>query len=241
MITANLRGRLTREDATIASRLLAGNDPRALRLVESRIRDDGLDAVLDDAALAPALLTRPLGWHASPALFWYVVVRHALVQAGAEERALADYVAAVLLEFGARGRATRISASDDEVYDTLAQLLADAERGAPARRLLAQAHLGNYALWISGVFPDFVTYRHANRGGPDFDYYETMGRTGFQLAAEARAAADYGMDDVFARAAERFSVIRVALNGISDRLMFRGSTSVEALERRVSQPVWRLS
>ena len=41
-----------------------------------------------------------------------------------------------------------------------------------------RAHLGNYALWLSGLFPDYIEARHWRRGAPDLDYYEEMGRRG---------------------------------------------------------------
>src|ERR1044072_8187480 len=109
MILADTRHRLTRDDAQLAARLLAtetGEDPRAL---ESRIAEEGIDAILDDPRLAHALLRQPRGAHASLALFTYVMVRQALRRAGEEDRGVADYVSAIVLNFGIRHRAQRIA------------------------------------------------------------------------------------------------------------------------------------
>src|SRR5206468_2845842 len=83
----------------------------------------------------------------------YVLVRYALLRVGEDDRLLADYLAAVVLAFGFRDRARRASENDDEIYDTLAALLRDAEDRDPRRSYVVRAHLGNYALWLSGLFP----------------------------------------------------------------------------------------
>src|SRR5690606_10578610 len=92
---------------------------------------------------------------------------------------------------------------------------------------------GNYALWLSGLFPDHIEHRRWRRGGPDMDYYETMGRRGFELAADHRLAAEQGLGPLYATVAERFPVLRHALNDVSDRLLFPHRHTPERLMRQV--------
>lgn len=239
MILANARQRLTRDDAQLALRLVARGSAQEYDAAEERLRNSGVDVLLDDARLLAGLLTTPQGAHASLPLFAYVVVRHALRDAGADDRTMADYVASILLQFGMRDRARRIGDADDEVYDTFADLLAHVgegndSRGAHATRaFLVRTHLGNYALWLSGMFPDHVEQRHWRRGGPDLDYVEDMGRRGFTLAARHHLANTYGLAGLFSAMAERFGVLRVALNRVSDRLLFPQVHSPERLMRQV--------
>ena len=114
------------------------------------------------------------------------------------------------------------------------------ESADPQRSFLVRAHLGNYALWMSGVFPDYIELRRWRRGGPDLDYYEEMGRRGFTLAADHRLAAQHGLTALFEAAAARFPVLRPALNNISDALLFPHYHSPEKLMRQVERK-WRLS
>jgi hypothetical protein len=198
-----------------------------------------MDSILDDPRLLGALLTTPQGAHASLPLFAYVVVRHALRDAGADDRVMADYVTSILLHFGMRDRALRIADSDDEIYRTMSDLLADAGandevRGTGATRaFLVRTHLGNYALWLSGLFPDHVDHRRWRRGGPDLDYFEDMGRRGFTLAAKHRLATQYGLEALFRALADRFGLMRLALNRVSDRLLFPHVHTPERLMRQV--------
>ena len=93
-----------------------------------------------------------------------------------------------------------------------------------------QTHLGNYALWLSGIFPDYIEQRHWRRGGPDLDYYEEMGRRGFQLAADHRLAEEHGLATLYATAAERFGVLRTALNTVSDLAVLSERAHARAID-----------
>ena len=242
MILANARHRLTREDAQLALRLVASESEEERDRIQRRLADEGIDAILDDRRLPRALLQSPFGAYASLPLFLYVMVRHALLNAGESDRTISDYLAATLLAFNGKGRADRISQADDEVYDTLASLLDDVNDTDPRRAFLVRVHLGNRALWISGLFPDHVEYRRWHRGGPDLGYFEEIGKRGFELAAEHRMAEQYGMAEVYTRVAARFGLLRVVLNTISDKLLFPNINTPERLMRQVKdEAAWRLA
>jgi hypothetical protein len=242
MILANARHRLSREDAQLAVRLVARDSADELERAQQRLADGGIDAILDDERLPAALLRSRFGAYASLPLFLYVMVRHALLRAGERDRSLSDYLAAVLLAFVPRGRAERVSEADDEMYDTLASLLNDVNDRDPRRAFLVRVHLGNRALWIAGLFPDYVEQRKWRRGGPDLGYFEELGRRGFELAAEHRIAEQYGMAEVYAAVAARFGLLRVVLNTLSDTLLFPNVHTPERLMRQVEDEArWKLA
>jgi hypothetical protein len=240
MIQATVRHHLSRDDAQLVARLISRDSGQPLEEIERTLADEGIDAMLDDPRLPTALMRTGQGAFASLPLFCYVMVRHALRRVGEDDRRLADYVAAVLMHFGMRDNSRRISAADDQVYDTLAALLADVDDPDGRRSFLVRTHLGNYALWLSGLFPDYIEHRRWRRGGPDLEYYEEMGRRGYQLAAGHRLADDHGLATLFATAADRFGLLRAALNDVSDALLFPDRYSPERLMRQVtSEARWR--
>lgn len=242
MILANARHRLTREDAQLAVRLVSEDSEEERERIHRRLVDEGLDAILDDQRLPAALLRSRFGAYASLPLFLYVMVRHTLLRAGEGERVLSDYITAVLLAFNARRRVERISEADDEIYDTLAALLDDVNDGDPRRAFLVRVHLGNQALWLAGLYPDHIEQRKWRRGGPDLGYFEEMGKRGFELAAEHRMAAQYGMAEVYERIAARFGLLRVALNTLSDTVLFPHVHTPERLMRQVGDEArWKLA
>ncbi len=233
MILANVRSRLGREDAQLVVRLVSRGSRHALEEAEAKVADQGLDPLLDDPRLLEGLLDARQGAHASLPLFCYVVVRHALRAGGEDERVMADYVAALLLEFGLRQRAQQVAEHDDATYSTLAAIAEAVEGSDASRSFFARAHLGNYALWLSGLFPDHIEQRHWRRGGPDMRYFEAMGTRGFRLAADHRLASEHGLAPLFGAAAERFPRLRRALNQVSDRLLFPNVHTPERLMRQV--------
>ena len=241
MILADTRHHLTRDDAQLAARILARDSGDELAALEAKIADEGIDAILDDPRLPAALLRHPRGAFASFTLFAYVTIREALRQAGENDRGMADYVSSLVIHFGFRDRAHRISLADDEIYEALSQLFEDVNDPDARRSFLVRTQLGNYALWLSGIFPDHIEQRRWRRGGPDLEYYEEMGRRGFQLAADHRLAEEHGLATLYATAAERFGILRSALNAVSDSLFFPAVQSPERLMRQVRDEArWRL-
>lgn len=238
MILANVRHQLGRDDAQLVLRLLARGSDAELRTAEGRLRDEGIDALLDDPRLLAGLTEARQASHASFPLFAYVMVRHALRSVGEDDRVLADYVAAILLHFGLQSRTKRIGDADDESYDTIADLCEDLDDPDARRSFLVRAHLGNYALWLSGLFPEFLTARKHRRGAPDLAYYEEMGQRGYRLAADHRLAEQHGLTSLFSIAADRFVLLRIALNSLSDGLLFPNRVSADRLLRQVANEAW---
>ena len=242
MILANVRRGLKRDDAQLALRLIAQDSDAEYRRAETQLRDHGLDDLLDDPRLLNGLLERRPGVCASYSLFAYVVVRHAMCGVGESDRVMADFVASILLHFGLHDRASRISALDDEQYHTLTDLTAAAGDSDPKRAFLVQTHMGNYALWLSGLFPDYIEARRWRRGAPPLDYYEEMGRRGYELAAAHHLAAQGGLTELLSAASTRFGRLRLALNRVSDSYLFPNVHSPDRLLRQVrDEGRWKLA
>ena len=220
MIIPNTRGRLKEADLHLVLLLLARGSASRRASLERRLAAEGPDQLLD----APELLERLMAVRTilvpSEALFFYVLVRKALRDGGVDDPEVADYLAALLLEFGRRDRAWRIDWNDDQVHRYLVDLVADLEGCDGSRRFKVMAHLGNYALWLAGLFPDYIHARRLRKGGPDLAYYEALGRRGYELASDHALADHYHLENVFRQAAGRFRAIREALNNISQRVLF---------------------
>jgi len=234
MILANVRERLTSADTDLVVRLLSHGDAAREARYRGRLAEQGRDAMLDEPSLFDLLCRTPGIAAPSAALFILVAVRHALRRVGIHDPELSDYLSALLLEFGTRDRALRIAPADDQVYRYVSDIVADLELVADARRaFLLRAHLGNFSLWLSGVFPDYIAARRERHGGPDFTYYEEMGARGFRLASDHQLAREWALTEIYHRAAESFERLRVALNRLSDFVFFRAPSSPDRLMRQV--------
>jgi hypothetical protein len=233
MILANMRGRLRAADLRLVVLALGRGDAARRARLERLLLEEGPDRLLDDPELLGALLAVRSLVLPSPPLFTYVAVRHTLLAAGVDDRTLADYLAALLLEFGRNGRHSRVRPTDDESYHYLVDIVADmAEHDeAGERGFLLQAHLGNYSLWLAGLFPDYIAARRSRAGGPDLPYYDELGRHGYELASRHRLAQHFGVAGIFGAAAARFPALRAAFNRLSDRLFFPNVLTPDKLLR----------
>lgn len=228
MILPNVRATFGRREAGILLSI-AGPDG------ERRLSEQGIDALLDDPALVRALLRRRGIDMTSAPLIFYLLVRHALLEREIHDRHLADYTAAVLLEFGRVGRLAPAEREGLPSSLYLADVLAEIERARGERECQLRAHLGNLALWMAGVFPDHITHRVQRRGAPPISYYDELGAAGFRTAAGMELALRHGLGDLFLRAADEFTHIRSALNGLSDALFFpQPGDAVERVLREVA-------
>src|SRR5207244_9152602 len=117
----------------------------------------------------------------------------------------ADFVASVLMAFARTERAYRISADSDEEFHYLVDMIEQMRTAEARRAFLLRAHLGNYTLWLAGLFPDHLEWRERRRGAPPIDYYDRMGRTGYHLASQSPRAAALGVDKVFGDVARNFT------------------------------------
>lgn len=234
MILPTIRASLGRRDALHLVDLVAGDDPELRRAVKARLEEEGVDSLLDDPRVLNAVLTDG-DVIASPELIFYVMVRQALLEEGLDDRAAADFVASLLMAFGQARRAYRISDDDEQEYHYLVDMMVELSTAEERRTFLLRSHLGNYSLWLSGLFPDFLEARSRRRGGPPIRYYEEMGSTGYRLASETSEADALGVTDVLRAVADGFGQVRSALNRVSDRHLWPGAGDpVGRLLREVS-------
>jgi hypothetical protein len=218
MITANCRARFTAADFQFIVRTLGRSPNESVSLVDLLGDEETRDAVLDQPRLVEAILNQGGQLAISPAFYFYVLARHVLCRGGINDRKLCDYVASLLETFsranGLRGPHTGEESGRQYLCDMLIALT----RASAAESFLLRAHVGNYSLFVSGIFHE-NTQRRSRRGAPDLEFYETVGRTNFQLVASHSTARRCALNDVFEELADRFHDVRLALNHLSDELL----------------------
>lgn len=235
MILPTIRASLNRDDALHLVDLLARHDTALRDAARSRLDEEGLDALLDDPRVLNALLTDP-DVKAPPTLVFYVLVRQSLLEAGVEDRPTADYIASVMVAFGQGRRAYRVSDDGDQEYRYLVDMVARLAESSPREAFLLRTHLGDYSLWLAGLFPDYLDARSRRKGAPPVEYFERLGATGYVQASESTQAKDLGMEKVLHAVGRRFRKARVALNNVADRYLWPdGGDPVGRLLREVAQ------
>lgn len=234
MIMPVIRSSFERREALHLVELLGRSDPELYRAAQERLEEDGLDGLLDDPRVLNALLTDD-DVKARPEIVFYVLVRQSMLERGVDDTVAADYVASLLVAFGQSRRAYRISEDGEEEYGYLVDLVTRLRDARGREAFLLRAHMGNFALWLSGLFPDFLEARTRRKGAPPISYYEQMGSTGYLMASRSPEAAALGLEVALGAVARQFSGVRSALNRVSDRYLWRGAGNpVGRLLREVS-------
>lgn len=233
MILPNVRSRLGPADLRLVIIALSRGDRAARERYRRLLLEAGPDRLLDEPGLLEALLAVRSLLQPSAPLFAYAAVRGVLRAAGIDSADLADYLAALLVEFGDHDRHARVRAHDDQSYNYLVDIVSELATGEDTgeRAFLLRAHLGNYTLWLAGLFPDRIAYRRVRAGGPDLPYYDAMGRRGYDLASRHRLAHRFGVAGIYRAAAERFPALRVAFNRLSDRIFFPNALTPDRVLR----------
>jgi hypothetical protein len=218
MIQANCRARFTAADFDFVVRALARSQNDQVSLVDLLGDAETRDAVLDNPRLIDAILSNAGQLQISSHFYFYVLARHVLRDAGITDRKLCDYVASLLEAFSrASGlRAPHLMAETGRQY--VSDMLIALTKATAEQAFLLRAHVGNYSLFLTGIFHE-NTQRRSLRGAPDLAFYEQIGRTNYQLVASHAAARRCDLSDVFEGLADQFREVRLALNHLSDSLL----------------------
>lgn len=149
----------------------------------------------------------------SPFLLFGVLLRRNLdTPRTPVERRVINYLANLLALFVRTERLYRIEdGADPKAYVVeLLQGLAEAE---PRQQFVTYAHIGNYALWLTGLQAAWLEHRHRyGRRAVDTRYYESQGSAYFDRAAHHALAREFGLQDVFLRLSMMFDHYRAALD-----------------------------
>ena len=234
MIQPNCRVQFAAEDVDFILSILGqkiGNEECLIKLLSD---EESRDLILDDDALFHALLERRGCLRVSSRFYFYILVRNVFRRSGVEDRGVADYVAEVLAEFAQAERARCIVPNQINSLDYFFEMLSALQTADERTRFFLRAHIGNYSLFLSGVFPDRIRVRAERRGFPDLKYYDSLGRTHFRAASDHRLAQRYDVAEIFSTLSERFETTRRALNDIADRLFSIGDVDY-SLENLLNQ------
>jgi hypothetical protein len=224
MITANCRDRFTAEDFDFVIETLAKSERESISLVKLLTDNETRDVVLDHPRLFQTLLEGGAPLSISPQLYFYILTRHVLKETGLEDRALTDYVASVLERFSDRARMRSPANGVNGPIQYVSDMLVALRQASPTQTFLIRAHIGNYSLFISGIFHESVESR-AQRGAPDLSFYEDMGRASYRAAAGHHVARTADLSEVLENLADAFRQVRSALNHLSDALLHLDSSN----------------
>ena len=216
MITPNCRERLTASDFEFIAGTLGAGRNNSGTLAELLMDGEMRDNILDSESLFQAVLQADAQIHISPQCYFYVLLRHVMKERGIANRETCDYLASLLETFSRTERMRAPGGAGEGTHQYVSDLLLALQKASASQAFLLRAHIGNYTLFISGVFHDRVESR-SRRGGPDIEFFEGVGAANFHSAAEHPLARQHALSPVFEELSERFHDLRLALNETAER------------------------
>ena len=201
----------------IESVLAPGSQGSALR----QLCDDPsvLEQILDLKALHQAVIGKPTAICLSAGLYFYILVRHAFLDAHIDDRKLADYVAGVL--------AQKVSARPDPRPGSVpgwityaVDFISIIESTSGQLKFHLQVEAGNQFLLLTGIFPEFLEHRAAQTGAPGVDFYEDFARNAYRQAASSTQAPVNAPRQLFGLLSEVFPDARRSLNKMTEHCLF---------------------
>jgi len=232
VIQANCRAQFTADDFSFVVRVLAKSQRDAVSLVSLLSDEAERDAILDHDLIYNSVVDQTGCLQVSAAFYFYVLTRRVLRRASLDERALTDYVAAVLLAFshinqlrapgtpGAPGEQRPTSRS----FTYISDLLTQASKCPPEQAFLLRVHMANYSLFLSGMFAERVHAHVQRRGAPSLSFYEAVGQSNYLSMADHPQARRTELQAIFKLLGGEFRRVRLALNNLADTLLHLHAT-----------------
>lgn len=220
VIRPNCRAQFTPADHAFLASVLPPRGEGSAGLIRLLEDADDMDRLLDNPRLFRAVLELPNCLSVSLHFYFYVLVRHSLLRADIGDRDVADYVAEVLAEFSQLQRLSHPRPGGEGAFEYLHEMLMALERLEHEERFALQCHIGNFALVQAGLFPGRLQRRVERRAAPGFRFYEELGSAHFRLAGGHWLARQMDLAPVYSILGEAFHVARLALNHLSEKLLF---------------------
>ena len=218
MIKANCRERFTADDFDFVVKTLARSERDSVTLVDLLTDAEARDAILDDERLFRTVLEHGAPLTISPQLYFYILIRHVLKETGLNDRGMSDYVASLLECFSKMARLRSPADGRATTVQYVSDMMIALRNASPQQTFLIRAHMGNYALFITGIFHETVECR-SQRGAPDVSFYEEVGRSSYKAVARHQVARSCDLTGIYESLANEFRGVRLALNRLADSLL----------------------
>jgi hypothetical protein len=221
VIQANCRAQFTADDFSFVVRVLAKSPRDAVSLVSLLSDEAERDAILDHDLIYNSVVDQTGCLQVSAAFYFYILTRRVLRRASLDERALTDYVAAVLLAFSHINqlRAPGEQGPTSRSFTYISDLMTQASKCPPEQAFLLRVHMANYSLFLSGMFAERVNAHVQRRGAPSLSFYEAVGQSNYLSMADHPQAKRTDLQAIFRMLVGEFRRVRVALNDLTDTLL----------------------
>ncbi len=128
-----------------------------------------------------------------------------------EDDDLLAYLVSTMIRFGDRKQVYSLPGEDRE-YRYIVDLIKLSVESSQSRSYRIYCHIGNYSLFLTGLFPGWIRHRHEVKNRPmDVESYCQYGRTYFGRAAEHDLAEKQRTRPVLRKLSRGYDLVRSSL------------------------------
>ncbi len=221
LTTVDCRNKFTLKDFEFLAEVLSPGK-KEKKFFEQIVGDPEIrDKILDHKKIFSAIKD----WHnnifISTYLYFYVMVRNALLASQLDDRELSDYVAFLLAQtsLGSLNLPTNPDHPKTPVmyFTDIHQKLVDSN---DTEKFYLQTQAADYALYLTGMFSELIEKRQQHKGAPGVEYYESMGAMHFNQASNHSIADSLSLGNLYYQLSDLFKDIRLSLNDMAKSHLF---------------------
>lgn len=121
---------------------------------------------------------------------------------------ISNYLANMLTIFLQTSQFYKIREYDERQYQYIIDMIQEIQYSDNARKFYIYCHIGNYTLFFTGMFPEYIEHKFKYKKTLiDSRYYVDFGKTYFGLASEHDIARQHELDDTLYSLSEGFEII----------------------------------
>lgn len=135
--------------------------------------------------------------------------------------ALVHYLVDMLSEFVQTHNVYQLPIEgDDDEYRYIVDMLKTAVDSGRSETFQIYCHIGNYTLFLTGVFPEWIRYRHEYKNRPmNLDSYTNYGKTYYERAANHSLADRQQLRPVLKKLSMGYDPVRTMINFMFQRML----------------------
>ncbi len=203
---------LTKQDYDFIAKTI-GSDNQSRTAILTLCDDaEAITELLHHETLFPQIVRSTSLTTVSPWLFFYEFVYQALRGKQLNDDDLVDYVSSVCVDFSQTDVLWQFASASGERMIYFVDMLQVMKDLKEVQQYYMHQHIGNVSLFLTGFFPDLIYQRNKRKGAPSLDYYESVGQTEFDAAAQSSFLYEADASPVLFKLAEYFTEVRSAIN-----------------------------
>lgn len=137
-----------------------------------------------------------------------------------EDQSLIQYLVTMLKRFVKTNDVYKLPVNDDKRYKYVFEMLEASRDSSDTESFQIFLHIGNYSLFLTGLFPEWIRYRHEHKNRPmDIDSYRKYGKTFFDRASNHRLARRRKLEPVLSKLSKGYDFVRSSVELIFRRML----------------------